>query len=78
MTYQHLRALLGRLAGDPWAGQATQQRGRTSGIGAPANPRDLPIEQPSRSELVVNLKTARALGLTLPEPLVRRADRVLQ
>ena len=44
----------------------------------PANPRDLPIEQPSRSELVVNLKTARALGVTLPEPLVRRADRVLQ
>ena len=44
----------------------------------PANPRDLPIEQPSRSELVVNLRTARALGLTLPEPLVRRADRVLQ
>jgi len=44
----------------------------------PANPRDLPIEQPSRSELVVNLRTARALGLTLPEPLVRRADRILQ
>ena len=44
----------------------------------PANPRDLPIEQPSRAELVVNLKSARALGLTLPEPLVRRADRILQ
>jgi putative ABC transport system substrate-binding protein len=44
----------------------------------PTNPRDLPIEEPSRSELVVNLKTARALGLTLPESLVRRADRVLQ
>jgi putative ABC transport system substrate-binding protein len=44
----------------------------------PTSPRDLPIEEPSRSELVVNLKTARALGLTLPESLVRRADRVLQ
>ena len=44
----------------------------------PTNPRDLPIEEPSRSELVVNLKTARALGVTLPESLVRRADRVLQ
>jgi putative tryptophan/tyrosine transport system substrate-binding protein len=44
----------------------------------PANPRDLPIEHPSRFELVVNLKTARALGLTLPQSLVLRADRVLQ
>jgi putative ABC transport system substrate-binding protein len=44
----------------------------------PKNPRELPIEQPSRFELVVNLKTARALGLTLPSSLVLRADRVLQ
>jgi len=44
----------------------------------PTHPRDLPIEQPSRSELVVNLKTARALGLTLPSSLVLRADRVVQ
>jgi putative tryptophan/tyrosine transport system substrate-binding protein len=44
----------------------------------PTNPRDLPIEQPSRFELVVNLKTARALGLTLPSSLVLRADRILQ
>ena len=44
----------------------------------PTNPRDLPIEHPSRFELVVNLKTARALGLTLPQSLVLRADRVLQ
>jgi putative ABC transport system substrate-binding protein len=44
----------------------------------PTNPRDLPIEQPSRYELVVNLKTARALGITLPSSLVSRADRILQ
>ena len=44
----------------------------------PTNPRDLPIEQPSRFELVVNLRTARTLGLTLPQSLVLRADRVLQ
>ena len=59
--------------GRPWASHAFHCR-----LSTPKRPADMPVEQPTKFEFIINLKTAKQIGLTIPPNVLVRADRVIK
>ena len=64
--------------GENYAGSYRSTASHVGKVLAGALPADLPVEQPTKFELVINLKTANALGLKVPQSLLLRADKLIE